>query len=122
MYTYYHKNKFLSFSTPLDEIVYQITINENDDLTVKYYMLTPEQQAFYELYPRVTFEEVLSQKINQNAQIKEARKMAYKRESDSLFIVWQKYLATGQTEKAEIAKQQWLEKIKQIEERYPYNK
>lgn len=44
--------------------------------------------------------------------IKELRKNAYSEEADSIFFKWQ----AGECEKED-----WLEKRKEIKERYPYN-
>ena len=55
-----------------------------------------------------------------NAEIQAKREKAYKDRSDSLYIAWQKYLALGETEKAEEAKAKWLEEIDKINEELPY--
>lgn len=48
----------------------------------------------------------------------ELRAEAYKQESDSLYMAWQKYLALNDP-RAETAKQQWLDKVNEIANRYP---
>ena len=48
------------------------------------------------------------------------RELAYKAESDSLYMAWQKYTTIGETEKANVAKVQWLDKVSEINTRIPY--
>ena len=55
-----------------------------------------------------------------NAEIQAKREKAYKDRSDSLYMAWQKYLALGETEKAEEAKVKWLEEIEKINNELPY--
>lgn len=56
----------------------------------------------------------------QNISIQKQREMEYKKRSDSLYMAWQKYLALGETEKAEEAKVKWLEEIEKINNELPY--
>lgn len=55
-----------------------------------------------------------------NAEIQKQREQAYKDRSDSLYMAWQKYLALGETEKAEQAKALWLEEVEKINKEFPY--
>ena len=55
-----------------------------------------------------------------NEEIKIMREEAYKQESDSLFIAYNKYLLLGLTDKAEELKNNWFNKINEINERFPY--
>ena len=55
-----------------------------------------------------------------NEEIRRQRERAYKSESDSLYMSFVKYSALGQDDKAKEAYDQWLAKIKQIEEENPY--
>ena len=55
-----------------------------------------------------------------NEQIRELRQQAYKDRSDSLYLAWRKYLATGD-ERAEQAKQMWLDEVAKIDKEFPYN-
>ena len=57
---------------------------------------------------------------NSNDDIRLLRELAYETESDSLFMAWQKYLALGETGKADMKRGEWLAKIAEITERYPY--
>lgn len=56
----------------------------------------------------------------QNISIQKQREVEYKKRSDSLYMAWQKYLALGETEKAEEAKVKWLEEIEKINNELPY--
>lgn len=55
-----------------------------------------------------------------NAEIQAKREKAYKDRSDSLYMAWQKYLALGETAKAEQAKALWLAEVEKINEELPY--
>ena len=55
-----------------------------------------------------------------NDDIRMQREQAYKMESDSLYMAWQKYLALDQVEKAEVKRIEWVSKINEIIERFPY--
>lgn len=55
-----------------------------------------------------------------NERAKINRSIVYAQRSDGLFIAYQKYLALGETEKAEQARIDWLNMIKEIDEAYPY--
>lgn len=55
-----------------------------------------------------------------NEQIACLREVAYKERSDSYYIAWQKYLILNQPDKAEEAKQKWLNEIALIDQEYPY--
>lgn len=55
-----------------------------------------------------------------NEQIREFRQQAYKDRSDSLYLAWQKYLAM-EDERAEQARQLWLNEVAKIDAEFPYN-
>ena len=55
-----------------------------------------------------------------NAEIQAKREQAYKDRSDSLYMAWQKYLALGETKKAEDAKALWLAEVEKINQEFPY--
>ena len=55
-----------------------------------------------------------------NEQIRELRQQAYKDRSDSLYLAWQKYLAM-EDDRAEQARQMWLEEVAKIDKEFPYN-
>jgi hypothetical protein len=62
-------------------------------------------------------EDILNRKIEI---IKGERRRQYKSQSDPLYIEYQKDLALGNTDKAELDKEAWLAKVKEIEENNPY--
>ena len=64
-------------------------------------------------YPEPTIAEI-------NEQIQAKREQAYKDRSDSLYMAWQKYLALGESVKAEQAKALWLAEVEKINEEFPY--
>ena len=55
-----------------------------------------------------------------NEDIRQLRQDTYKQRSDSLYMAYQKYLAKGETERAEQAKTEWLAEIERIELEFPY--
>ena len=71
--------------------------------------IDPENLAYVE----PTTEEI-------NAEIQAKREKAYKDRSDSLYMAWQKYLALGESVKAEQAKALWLAEVEKINEELPY--
>ena len=77
--------------------------NLNKDLSVEniYYMTLPSNESY-----------------NEKVRIK--RERLYKTESDSIYMSFIKYSALGQDDKAKEAYDQWLAKVKQIEEENPY--
>lgn len=76
-------------------------------------------KAGYKAYTENGYQLYLKQKRT-NEEIKSLREQAYKAESDSLYIAWQKYQALNLNEKALEAKEQWLAKVNEIDQRYPY--
>lgn len=48
------------------------------------------------------------------------KREAYESESDHLYMAWQKYLALSD-DRAESAKEEWLQKVQEIKERYTLN-
>ena len=67
-----------------------------------------------------TEEDIRKEKELKNNSIKETRERLYKAESDSIYMSFIKYSALGQDDKAKEAYDQWLAKVKQIEEENPY--
>ena len=57
-----------------------------------------------------------------NYDIEEQRKQAYRLESDDYFRAYQKNLEKGNITKADEYKQKWLDKVAEIDERFPYIK
>ena len=104
-----------------------------DIVNGKHIIANSEQIAFYKEHPDydlyhlyymipLTEEEQIEKKNIENERIKETRENAYKSESDSLYMSFVKYSALGQDDKAKEAYDQWLAKVKQIEEENPYIK
>lgn len=102
-----------------------------DIVNGKHIIANSEQIAFYKEHPDydlyhlyymipLTEEEQIEKKNIENERIKEIRESAYKSESDSLYMSFIKYSALGQDDKAKEAYDQWLAKVKQIEEENPY--
>lgn len=102
-----------------------------DIVNGKHIIANSEQIAFYKEHPDydlyhlyymvpLTEEEQIEKKNIENERIKEIRESAYKSESDSLYMSFVKYSALGQDDKAKEAYDQWLAKVKQIEEENPY--
>ena len=104
-----------------------------DIVNGKHIIANSEQIAFYKEHPDydlyhlyymipLTEEEQIEKKNIENERIKETRETLYKSESDSLYMSFVKYSALGQDDKAKEAYDQWLAKVKQIEEENPYIK
>lgn len=102
-----------------------------DIVNGKHIIANSEQIAFYKEHPDydlyhlyymipLTEEEQIEKKSIENERIKEIRESAYKAESDSIYMSFIKYSALGQDDKAKEAYDQWLAKVKQIEEENPY--
>ena len=102
-----------------------------DIVNGKHIIANSEQIAFYKEHPDydlyhlyymipLTEEEQIEKKNIENERIKETREKADKSESDSLYMSFVKYSALGQDDKAKEAYDQWLAKVKQIEEENPY--
>lgn len=102
-----------------------------DIVNGKHIIANSEQIAFYKEHPNydlyhlyymipLTEEEQIEKKSIENERIKEIRESAYKAESDSIYMSFIKYSALGQDDKAKEAYDQWLAKVKQIEEENPY--
>lgn len=66
-------------------------------------------------------EENISLPQPDNNEIRLLRKQAYKEESDDLYMAYIKYKEQGRLIKAEQTKILWLEKVSEVDERYPYN-
>lgn len=77
--------------------------NLDKDLSVEniYYMTLPSNESY-------------------NEKVRMKRERLYKSESDSIYMSFIKYSALGQDDKAKEAYDQWLAKVKQIEEENPY--
>lgn len=67
----------------------------------------------------LAYVEPTTEELNEAIRVK--RESEYKKRSDSLYMAWQKYVALGETEKAEEARVKWLEEIEKINKEFPYN-
>jgi hypothetical protein len=74
--------------------------------------ITPHGIDYYEYEPEPTQVD--------NDQIKAMRAQAYKDESDSLYMAYQKYVALGDADRAGVARSAWLDKVREIDIRLPY--
>lgn len=83
-----------------------LTIDMNGENSIR--SLTPEEIEMMSYSPSIS-----------NDDIRSMREQAYKKRSDSLYIAWQKYIATGD-DRAEQAKQNWLDEVNRIENELPY--
>ena len=107
--------------------------NFDDILNGKYMLATEEQIEFFNNHPdydvyhlfymkEYTEEDIRKEKELKNNSIKETRERLYKAESDSIYMSFIKYSALGRDDKAKEAYDQWLAKVKQIEEENTYIK
>lgn len=78
------------------------------------------REAGYEECTPPQAEQVYDESKITNEDIRLMRQDAYKQRSDSFYMAYQKYLAKGETERAEQAKTDWLEEIARIELELPY--
>ena len=81
-------------------------ISNNDYSTLQWLSNSakPTQQELDLLWPE-------AQKISKNQSQKESRLITYEQESDPIFFKWQRGEAT---------QQEWLAKIEEIKQRFPY--
>lgn len=94
----------------------------------KWLYIPPEKERLYNeyvcSYPYASYEEIFSllppSLEVRKQKVKEKRQQLYSSITDPLYISYQKYLAREEIEKAEIAKKEWLEALKKIEEENPY--
>lgn len=118
MYIYYIGNTIFRHSdVALD---YELVSNKFEDMPADHaYLLSESETEFKLKYPMASIEEVWEGHLS-NERIEKLRERAYKKESDSLFIASQKYAALGNSERSEEMRNQWLEKVAEIDARYPY--
>lgn len=117
MLIYYFNSSFHVAYAPLDK---EVIANQQADYSGNYaYLLNEEEMTFKEKYPEATIQNIFSRSVP-NEYTERLRQDAYKAESDSLFIAWQKYLAQNKESQALAMKQAWLDKVAEIEARYPY--
>ena len=93
--------------------------------------MSDAQIAFADEHPTASAKEIFDMKLTvieteeptveqQNTAIRRERKMAYRYESDSLYMSYVKYTELGELEKANAAKSEWLAKVQEIDIRFPY--
>ena len=100
--------------------------------------MSDAQIAFADEYPTASVKEIFDMKLTvieiaeqtveieeptveqQNAIIRKDREIAYRRESDTLYMAYVKYSELGELEKANAAKTEWLAKVQEIDIRFPY--
>lgn len=68
-----------------------------------------------------SYEKAYTQRHSTNEDIRKMREYEYKNRSDSLYMAYQKYLALGETEKAENARRDWILEVERIDREFPYN-
>ena len=121
----------LEFDFELDSENYTIGRTWLDYMNGHWIPMSDAQIAFADEHPIASAKEIFDMKLTvieieeptveeQNAIIRKDREMAYRRESDSLYMAFAKYLELGETEKAATAKAAWLAKIQEIDMRLPY--
>ena len=118
MYIYYYNSSFHHFKD--EQLNLNVVSNQQSNyLNGDAYLLNEEEMEFLQKYPKASIQNIFNKAVS-NDYTEELRKFSYQKYSDTLFITWQKYLAQGKEEKAEETKQAWLNKVNEIEEKYPY--
>ena len=121
----------IEFDFELDSENYTIGRTWLDYINGKWIPMSDAQIAFADEHPTASAKEIFDMKLTvieteeptveqQNAAIRREREMAYRRESDSLYMAFAKYSELGELEKANAAKTEWLAKVQEIDIRFPY--
>ena len=121
----------IEFAFELDSKNYTVGNTWMDYMNGLWIPMSDAQIAFADEHPTASAKEIFDMKLTvietveltkdeQNASIRREREMAYRRESDSLYMAFAKYSEFGETEKAATAKAAWLAKIQEIDMRLPY--
>ena len=121
----------IEFAFELDSQNYMVGGTWLDYMNGFWIPMSEAQVKFADEHPTATAREIFDMKMNiiepyqptqeeQNASIRIEREMAYRRESDSLYMAYVKYTELGELEKANAAKSEWLAKVKEIDIRFPY--
>ena len=121
----------IEFDFELDSENYTIGRTWSDYINGRWIPMSDSQIAFADEHPTASAKEIFDMKLTvietkeptveqQNAAIKREREMAYRRESDSLYMAFAKYSELGELEKANAAKSEWLAKVQEIDIRFPY--
>ena len=121
----------IEFAFELDSQNYMVGTTWFDYTNGFWIPMSEAQVKFADEHPTATAREIFDMKMNiiepyqptqeeQNASIRREREMAYRRESDSLYMAFVKYTELGELEKANTAKSEWLEKVREIDIRFSY--
>lgn len=121
----------IEFDFELDSENYTIGRIWLDYINGQWIPMSDAQIAFADEHPTASAKEIFDMKLTvieteeptveqQNAAIRREREMAYRRESDSLYMAFVKYSELGELEKANAAKTEWLAKVQEIDIRFPY--
>ena len=127
---YIYENRIWVFNDDISSTnIVSHDINDNFDSEKrlpKYIEISESQYQFHLDHPTASMQEVWNMEltppyIQTNEDISRNRQEQYKQRSDSYYISWQKDLALGELEKAEISKAKWLNEVQLIEQENPYN-
>ena len=121
----------IEFDFELDSENYTIGKTWSDYINGRWIPMSDAQIAFADEHPTASAKEIFDMKLNaieteeptveqQNAIIRKDREIAYRRESDTLYMAYVKYTELGELEKANAAKSEWLAKVQEIDIRFPY--
>lgn len=129
----------IEFDFELDSENYTIGRTWLDYINGRWIPMSDAQIAFADEHPIASAKEIFDMKLTvieteeptvieteeptveqQNAIIRKDREIAYRRESDSLYMAYVKYSELGELEKANAAKSEWLAKVQEIDIRFPY--
>ena len=121
----------IEFDFELDSENYTIGRTWLDYMNGHWIPMSDAQIAFADEHPTASAKEIFDMKLTvieteeptveqQNVAIRRERRMAYRRESDSLYMAYVKYSELGELEKANAAKSEWLAKVQEIDIRFPY--
>lgn len=121
----------IEFAFELDSENYTVGRTWLDYMNGHWIPMSDTQIAFADEHPTASAKEIFDMKLTviktaeptveeQNAAIRREREMAYRRESDTLYMAFAKYSELGETEKAATAKANWLQKVQEIDMRLPY--
>lgn len=122
-YYYIHQGRVLVYAQDISEAMdMSEDYNEQQKCHVT---MTPEQIAFYEANKTATVKEVWDCEltvptVQTNEDIEVLRQQAYLTESNPLMDAFNQYRELGETAKYEAKHAEWVAKVEEIRERYPY--
>lgn len=129
---YITENRVLPpFSVDLSETnIVSKDINDTFDELMKlpkYIEISEAQYQFHLDNPTASMQEVWNMEltpipIQTNADIEQLRQQAYLNESNAIMFAFRQYEMLGETVKAEAKRIEWMAKVEEIRERYPYIK